>query len=255
MSFSPWYKRTMSKILVIQSRRAPERCSFERCAYQRAAGVDVDFDFESTLNTEQEWSSPELILDGYDAVIIGGSSDFFLHGGKTEDDADRAGAHEVLERVRPLIEYLIANDFPTLGICFGHQLIAEVRGGNVTHDQAQKKMGTFDLQKTEAGRTDPLFGTLPDTFAGQYAHRDSVTTLPHGAVSLATGDCCRFSALRYGNNIYTLQFHPELCAGDLLDAREAVETYLSPGVSIESVLRESPETSRLVARFVSRIIR
>ena len=243
----------MKKILVIQSRRASERCSFERCAYQRAAGADVGFDFESTLNTERSWSSPEEMLNGYDAVIIGGSSDFFLHGGKAEDDAERAGAIEVLERIRPLIEYLIANDFPTLGICFGHQLIAEVRGGNVTHDQTQKKMGTYDLRKTEEGRVDPLFGTLSDVFAGQYAHRDSVTTLPHGATSLATGDCCRFSALRYGKNVYTFQFHPELCAEDLLCARDAAETYLVPGVSIESVLRESPEASKLIAQFVNEI--
>jgi len=216
--------------------------------------VDVDFDFESTLNTERDWDSPSEMLNGYDAVIIGGSSDFFLHGGKSADDAERAGAIEVLERVRPLVEYLIANDFPTLGICFGHQLIAEVRGGNVTHDQAQMKMGTYDLRKTEAGRTDPLFGTLPDTFAGQYAHRDSVTTLPRGAVSLATGDCCRFSALRYGNNVYTLQFHPELCAQDLLYARDAAETYLPPGVQIESVIRESPDVSQLIARFINGVL-
>lgn len=244
----------MHRILIIQSRRAPERCSFERCAYERAAGDDVTFDFESTLNTERDWSAPECMLDGYDALIIGGSSDFFLHGGKAADDAERAGAYEVLERIRPLVEHVIDRDFPTLGICFGHQLIAEVRGGNVTHDHAQKKMGTFDVRLNEEGRKDRLFADLPEIFAGQYAHRDSVTTLPRGAVSLAAGDCCRFSALRYGNNVYTFQFHPELCAEDLLCAREAAETYLAPGVALESILRESPEASQLIARFVSTIV-
>jgi GMP synthase-like glutamine amidotransferase len=245
----------MCRILIIQSRRAPERCSFERCAYQRAVDADVLFDVESTLNADRDWNAPERILDGYDAVIIGGSSDFFLHGGMAEDDAERAGAIEVLNRVRPLIEHIISSDFPTLGICFGHQLIAEVRGGNVTHDHIQKKMGTYDLRKTEEGRTDPLFGIFPDTFSGQYAHRDSVTTLPDGAIVLACGENCRFSALRYGTNIYTFQFHPELRSQDLLCARETAEMYLARGVSIESVLRESPEAPQLIARFVNRVTR
>ena len=244
----------MHRILIIQSRRALERCSCERDAYKRAVGTDVTYDVESTLNTERDWSSPKSMLDGYDALIIGGSSDFFLHGGKAEDDAERAGAIEVLERIRPLVEYVIAVDFPALGICFGHQLIAEICGGNVTHDHTQKKMGTFDIRLTEEGKRDRLFAGLPDTFAGQYAHRDSVTTLPRRAVILGSGDTCRFSALRYGKNIYTFQFHPELGAQDLHCAREAAETYLTPGVSVESVLRESPEASHLIAHFVSRII-
>ena len=210
----------------------------------------LTFDFKSTLNTERDWSSPESILDGYDALIIGGSSDFFFHGGKAENDAERAGAVQVLERLRPLIDYVLSLDIPTLGICFGHQLIAEARGGNMTHDCTQKKMGTFDMHKTKEGSEDRLLGTLPDTFAGQYAHRDSVTTLPRGAVVLACALNCRFPALRYGDHVYTFQFHPELRASDLLEAREAAETYLNPGIKIESVVRESPEASQLVARFV-----
>ena len=243
----------MKKILVIQSRRTLERCDFERCAYQRAVGDTVAFSFESTLDTQSDLGNPERLLAGYDAVMIGGSSDFFLHGGKPADDVERAGALEVLERVRPLVEYVIANDVPLLGICFGHQLIAEICGGNVTHDHQQKKMGTFDVTLTEAGKQDRLFIGIPETFAGQYAHRDSVTTLPRGAIALASGDSCRFSALQYGQNVYTFQFHPELRAQDLLDSREAAQTYLAPGVSLESVVRESPEASRIIGLFVNRI--
>ena len=44
----------------------------------------------------------------------------------------------------------------------------------------------------------------------QYAHKDSVTKLPAGATLLAEGPKCKFSALRYGDTAYTLQFHPEI---------------------------------------------
>ena len=240
----------MKKVLVIQSRRAPGRCDFELCAYRRSVGDGVELSPVSTLDIENDWLSPKRLLAGYEAVIIGGSSDFFFHGGRDETDSERAGAREVLDRLRPIIEHILSNDIPTLGICFGHQLIAEIRGGEVTHDHAQKKMGTFDIRLTEEGKRDRLFSRLPETFAGQYAHRDSVTTLPQGAVALASGDSCRFSALRYGRNVYSVQFHPELTAQDLLDAREAAELYLSPGQTIESVVRESPEASQIMNAFI-----
>lgn len=243
----------MKRILIIQSRKSLERCEFECDAYMRLAGGAAEFGRVSTLDIEHDWHSPQELLAGYGGAIIGGSSDFFLHGGIGEEAVERAGAYEVLERVRALVEYILAEDFPLLGICFGHQLVAEIRGGNVTHDHSQKKMGTFDVVLNEEGKRDRLFTGMPGSFAGQYAHRDSVTSLPRGATLLASGDSCFFSVLRYGGNVYTLQFHPELSELDLLNAREVAETYLDPGVSIESVVRPSQESSRIIGRFVKDI--
>jgi GMP synthase-like glutamine amidotransferase len=244
----------MPKILVIQSRQSPERQAAERAAYERAAGDMATFTFISTLDIEQRWDSPSDILAGYDGAIIGGSSDFFLHGGKGEDDPTRAGAREVLERVRGFVEYLVERQVPTLGICFGHQLIAEVFGGAVTHDHTQKKAGTHTVRLTDAGADDVLLAPSGPFFDAQYAHRDSVTRPPFGAVVLAEGESCRFSALRYGTKCYTLQFHPELIADDLLSQPDALALYLPEGASARDVVRETPEASTLIPAFIERVV-
>lgn len=240
----------MKKILVIQSRRAPERQAHELECYRRAPGECVGLTSISTLDAGLPWRDPRQLIEGYDGAIMGGSSDFFLHGGFPEDEPGRAGTLEIVARICPLVSYIIGHDFPLLGICFGHQLVAEVLGGNVTHDHAQKKMGTFDVTLNEEGMRDRLFTGMPKTFPAQYAHRDSVTELPHGAVLLASGDSCKFSALRYAANVYTFQFHPELSATDLLEACDAAETYLAPGVPIESVVRESPAASKIISHWI-----
>jgi GMP synthase-like glutamine amidotransferase len=240
----------MKTILAIQSRQTPERQASERAAYERAAGGKAVFAFISTLDVEQSWDDPAEIVRGHDGVLIGGSSDFFLHGGKDETDATRAGAREVLDRVRTLVEYLVERQVPTLGICFGHQLIAEVYGGAVTHDHAQKKAGTHEVRLTGAGADDVLFGPLAPAFEAQYAHRDSITRPPLGAVVLAEGGSCRFAALRYGQKCYTVQFHPELVAQDFLSQPEALAVYLPEGASAEDLVRETPQAGTLIGAFV-----
>ncbi len=243
----------MKKILAIQSRQTPERQAAERAAYERAVDSTVAFTFISTLDIEQSWDNPADMVRGYDGVMIGGSSDFFLHGGKDEEDATCTGASEVLDRVRGLVEYLIERQVPTLGICFGHQLIAEVFGGAVTHDHAQKKAGTHEVVLTEAGQGDAYLGSCPPSFKAQYAHRDSVTRPPLGSVTLAEGLSCRFAALRYGDRCYTLQFHPELHAQDLLSQPEALALYLPEGKRAEEVIEETPQANGLIAAFIERV--
>lgn len=225
----------------------------ERRAYERAAGDAAEFTFISTLDVERSWDTPASIVEGYDGVIIGGSSDFFLHGGLGEEEVGRAGAREVLDRVRDLVQYLVERQVPTLGICFGHQLIAEVFGGAVTHDHEQKKAGTHEVQLNQSAETDPLLKDFGTSFDAQYAHRDSVTRPPSGAVVLGNGSACRFSALRYGNTCYTFQFHPELVAQDFLSEPESLAPYLLPGKQVADIVRETPAANGLVRTFVERI--
>ena len=85
-----------------------------------------------------------------------------------------------------------------------------MHGGMVTNDREQSKMGAYEVSLTEEGKQDPLFKDLPETFYAQYAHKDSVTNLPDGATLLASSPVCKFAALRYGEKIYTMQFHPEV---------------------------------------------
>ena len=247
------YSTNMKNILLIQSRATSEGAREEQERYRRAIGDAASLALTSTLDIEQSWDTPSKIVEGYDGIVLGGSSDFFIHGGKGEEEAERAGAREIMDRMRLLVEYLVERQVPTLGVCFGHQLIAEVFGGTVTHDHSQKKGGTHEVRLTETGKDDPLFAGFPAVFPAQYGHRDSVTRPPLGAVVLAEGDSCRFAALRYGSEVYTLQFHPELFPDDLLSHPEILALYLPEGADPAAAVRETSDAARLIARFVERI--
>ena len=171
-----------------------------------------------------------------------------------DKDPGRLLAMIVLGRSRNIVSYALAEDIPLLGVCFGHQLIAEMLGGNVTRDEEQQKSGSFEVVLTDSGKSDPLFGDLPASFTAQYAHADSATALPEGATLLASSSCCRFSALRYGKRAYTVQFHPELTAEQAAARLEACPEYLPPGASARDVIRESPEASKLIPLWIENIV-
>lgn len=243
----------MKKILVIQSRKSSERQQMEQHAFERAADDVASLDFISTLDVEQSWDSPAEMMYGYDGVILGGSSDFFWHYETDELEEEYKGARTVLARVRTLIEYLIERQVPLLGICFGHQLVAELFGGSVTHDGSQKKAGSHEVQLTEAGRDDVLLGDTAPSFHAQYAHKNSITRPPFGAVVLGNGPACHFAALRYGEKCYTFQFHPELIAQDLLSQPEALAVYMKEGETVEQIVRETPVANGLIRAFVEKV--
>ncbi len=132
-------------------------------------------------------------------------------------------------------------------------MVGEALGVRVLHDPSQKKMGSYPVTLTQEGKRDALFHDLPETFVGQYGHKDSLSSVPAQAVLLANSDICRVSALRYGARVYTTQFHPELTAEDMKRRLKNSPGYLPEGVDVDSIIKPSPESSSLVARFVERV--
>lgn len=198
------------KILVVQSRITPERVERERNNFLRAIGDAAESGFIQSVNESLAWTTPEQLLKGYDGVLFGGSSDFDFHGGRPEGDPVRLMSTLILSRTRNIVSYALERDIPILGVCFGHQIIGEMHGGMITNDREQSKIGAYEVLLTEAGKQDKLLSALPTKFFAQYAHKDSVTNMPRGATLLATGATCRYSALKYGKRVYTVQFHPEV---------------------------------------------
>ena len=200
----------MHRILFVQSRTDPTRVERERDNFRRAIGEAAEIDFLSALDEKLAWTSPNEFLKDCNGVIFGGSSDFDFDGGRDAKDPARLMSMIILSRTKMMVRYALAERVPVLGVCFGHQIIAQMHGGGVHRDLTQGKFGAHEVHLTEAGERDPLFSRLPKSFIAQYAHKDSAKTLPEGATLLATGESCRFSALRYGDRAYTMQFHPEI---------------------------------------------
>ena len=99
---------------------------------------------------------------------------------------------------------------PVLGVCFGHQLLAEAFGGRVARSPRGREIGTVPCELTPAGRADPLFEGVPGRFEAQATHEDEVAELPPGATVLAANGWSRVQAFAIGPAVRGVQFHPEL---------------------------------------------
>jgi len=95
---------------------------------------------------------------------------------------------------------------PTLGICYGMQLMARDLGGEVERTGASE----FGKAELEAGESD-LFRDLPTDQTVWMSHRDSVTAAPAGAVVTASSPSTPIAAFEdAARRLYGVQFHPEV---------------------------------------------
>ncbi len=119
---------------------------------------------------------------------------------------------------------VVTMDIPVLGICFGHQLLAHTFGGSVDYHEQGEEKGEVEISLTEEGKKDPLLGVLPEHFSAYAAHFQTVTRLPQNAVILAQNDFESTHALRYKENVWGVQFHPE-CIGNVFCNTMEHKTY------------------------------
>ncbi len=95
---------------------------------------------------------------------------------------------------------------PTLGICYGMQLMAQELGGKV------ERTGVSEFGKTDVvAQESELFEGLPREQTGWMSHRDSVTAPPEGSRVTAGSQAAPIAAFEDpGRKLYGVQFHPEV---------------------------------------------
>jgi GMP synthase (glutamine-hydrolysing) len=112
-------------------------------------------------------------------------------------------------RTEEYIRSIVRAGVPMLGICFGHQLVAQALGGSVERNPHGRELGTVTLEQTPAARRDALFAGLPRSFLVNSSHVDSVVRIPEGALILATTELEPIAAFSVGERTWGVQFHPE----------------------------------------------
>jgi GMP synthase (glutamine-hydrolysing) len=99
--------------------------------------------------------------------------------------------------------------YKILGVCYGHQLLAQSLGGEVDYHPQGAEIGNHNIRLREgAGRHSFLSG-LPANFRANLFHRQSVLKAPPQAVCLASSRHDPHQILAYGPDIMGVQFHPE----------------------------------------------
>ncbi len=114
-----------------------------------------------------------------------------------------------MKRLGEQIVALNNQQIPLLGICFGHQLIADALGGRVDYNPRGLEIGTIDLERSDDAQHDALFASVSPQFKAQAVHFQSVLDLPPHAVRLAKSAMDDNHAFRVGENTWGVQFHPE----------------------------------------------
>lgn len=135
-------------------------------------------------------------LDGVEAVVVGGST---------------AGVYEAednpwMDRERAFVRRLVDEGVPTLGICFGHQIVNEALGGRVEHRGLTNELVEADLAD------DPLFEGVDPTIPA--VHGDVVVEVGEGMDPIASTDYYEYFATRHREApVWTVQYHPEFTEG------------------------------------------
>jgi len=133
-------------------------------------------------------------VEAADAYVVTGSS---------------AGVYDPLPWIEPLKDFLRAarGRAPLIGVCFGHQVMAEAFGGKVIKSPKGWGVG---LHRYDVLAQEPWMDGASDRIAVAASHQDQVVELPQGARVVAASDFTPFGMLAYDDQpAISIQLHPE----------------------------------------------
>ncbi|MBD3677381.1 MAG: glutamine amidotransferase [Rhodobacteraceae bacterium] len=193
----------MKPFLVLQLRPEAEAADDEFRAILRKGGLAES----DTVRVRLDCADlPEgLKLDDFSGVIVGGGP------GCVSDPVEKKSPVEkkIEDAVLGLMPEITGRDFPFMGCCYGIGILTHHLGAEVSKRRYGEPVGTSTCRVTEAGRADPLLQGLPEVFDAFVGHKEAAQELPQGCVQLLASDPCPFQMIRFGQNVYATQFHPE----------------------------------------------
>lgn len=123
--------------------------------------------------------------------------------------------HPWIPPLEDLIRRIYDARMPLVGVCFGHQIIAQALGGRVEKFGGGWIAGPCAYERDDLGRDQQILAW----------HQDQVVEKPEDAEVVGSSPGCRYAILRYGPSVLTYQAHPEFTPDfikDLADARKGL---------------------------------
>ncbi|MBT3816855.1 MAG: C26 family cysteine hydrolase domain-containing family [Candidatus Magasanikbacteria bacterium] len=232
----------MKKILVIQFRTDASKEHDRQCIIDEVGVTENQFEFVSAIENK----FPED-LSVFSGVILGGSGEFLLSKG------DGIGTWR--EWTFDFIDKVLTADIPLFGICFGYQLLALQQGAEIVDDKSMRETGTYDTYKLADAKNDLFFSKLPESFYGEYAHKDTIVNYPECLVPLSKTDLVEKNAFKIkGKSAWGILFHPELNRERMIE--RATSSPISAGYlmtedkeKVFSSFKDAPEAAKVLHNF------
>ena len=167
-----------------------------------------------------------------------------------------AGVYDGLAWIAPLEEFVrtaYANKTPMVGVCFGHQLIAQALGGTVRKSEKGWGIGRHVYQVL------PENGVLDgEAVAIPCSHQDQVVEPPSDALTILSSDFTPHAGLLYANGAtLTVQPHPEFDAAfaqvccDLRDGKAPDDVVATARASLAEPM-DNAKLGGAITRFLAR---
>lgn len=188
----------MSRLLIIKTGHTLDTVNtqhgdFEHW-FQRGTGFQAE---ETQVIAVYQGEALPTLSDEIAGIIVTGSSAMV---------SERAAWSE---NTAAWLREAIPAQYPILGVCYGHQLIAHALGGAVDYNPRGYEAGSIQVTLTPEAANDILFNSFQETLSAYSVHAQTVLQLPTEAVVLANNARDSHQAFRVGNCCWGLQFHPE----------------------------------------------
>jgi GMP synthase (glutamine-hydrolysing) len=192
---------------------------------------NYNFEFESYKVVESQFPASVKQADGW---LVTGS---------------RFGAYEDHDWIPPLEAFIrsaYAHGVPMVGVCFGHQIMAQALGGTV-----EKFKGGWSVGK-QRYQFDGIEGDV-DLMAW---HQDQIVELPPGAKGVGSSAFCKYAAVTYGDKMFSVQPHPEFGNSFVTDLFQSRKDVLTPQVlSQKDMDRSGPLSTTQVADLMAKVLK
>jgi GMP synthase (glutamine-hydrolysing) len=198
----------MKPFLILQLRPETDASDAEFASILARSGLSEDQTHRIRLDCEDLPAG--LDVRDYAGVIVGGGPGCVSDAPDEKSEMDA----RIENAVMGIMPQITALDHPFMGCCYGLGILAAHLDGHVSKARYGEPVGPSDCTLMPGAASDPLTTDLPQDFQAYVGHKEAVQALPPGCVHLISSAPCPFQMIRYGENVYATQFHPEADAHD-----------------------------------------